>query len=134
MRMQRKGARSSAPEDSENEMLEMTGNPLSLTWTEMSPDEIEQCIIRAYIQLAYMPETHGSRTVTVVRLGLLEARLTEVSEEQRLPGMPWFWLELYSHERGAAVESCGCIEFDEDDLARAVEFIANARQQAESLH
>ncbi|MBL0408000.1 hypothetical protein JKG68_29305 [Microvirga aerilata] len=115
-------------------MLWTTGTPLSLTWTEMSPDEIEQCIIRAYIQLAYTPETYGSRTVTVVRLGLLEARLTEVSEEQRLPGMPWFWLELYSHERGAAVESCGCTEFDEDNLARAVEFIANARQQAESLH
>ncbi len=115
-------------------MLEMTGNPLSLTWTEMSPDEIEQCIIRAYVQLACMPETYGSRTVTVVRLGLLEARLTEVPEEQRLPGMPSFWLELYSHAGQSAVDSCGCIDLDEDELARAVEFIANARQRAESLH
>jgi hypothetical protein len=115
-------------------MLGTTGIPMSLAWTRMSPDEIEQCIIRAYVQLACTSETNGSRTVTVVRIGALEARLTEVPDEHRLPGMPWFWLELYSSARRAVIDSCGCTELDEHELAQAVDLIANARQRAQELH
>jgi hypothetical protein len=100
----------------------------------MSPDEIEQRIIRAYLQLACMPELLGFRTVTVIRFGVLEARLTEVPDEQRIPGMPWFWLELYSYARHAVVDSCGCTEFDESELAQAVDLILNAGQRSQGLH
>jgi hypothetical protein len=115
-------------------MLLTTGIPISLTRTRMSPDEIEQRIIRAYVQLACAPETNGSHTVTVARVGVLEARLTEVREEHRIPGTPWFWLEIYCHARHSVVGSCGCTEFDELELARAVDLIANARQQPGDLH
>ncbi|KLK90197.1 hypothetical protein AA309_27200 [Microvirga vignae] len=115
-------------------MLWMTGIPISFAGTKMSPDEIEQHIIRAYLQLACTPEANGTRIVTVVRLGVLEARLTEVPEKQRLPGVPWFWLEIYSHASRSVIDSCGCTEFDEDELAQAVELITSARQQARGLH
>jgi hypothetical protein len=115
-------------------MLGTTEISMSLACTRMSPDEIEQRIIRAYVQLACTPETDGSRTVTVVRIGALEVRLTEVPEEQRHPGMPWFWLELYSSARHAIIDSCGCTELDEHELAQAVDLIANARRRAQELH
>ena len=117
-----------------NAMLGITGIPISLTGAGMSADEIEQRIIRAYVQLAYTPEMDGSHTVAVARFGALEARLTEVPEVQRLPGLPWFWLELYSHARQTVIDSCGCTELDEAELAQAVEFIVNAQQQAHRLH
>ena len=115
-------------------MRGITGSPISLIGAEMSPDEIEQRVIRAYVQLACMPETDDARTVTVVRFGMLEARLTEIPEEQRLLGTPWFWLELYSHAKLAVLDSYGCRELDEPELAQAVELIANARQQVQDLH
>ena len=115
-------------------MRGITGIPTGLIGAGMSPDEIEQRVIRAYVQLACMPETDGDRTVTVARFGMLEARLTEIPEEQRLPGTPWFWLELYSHAQQAVLDSCGCTELDEPELTQAVELIANARQQAQDLH
>jgi hypothetical protein len=127
------GARTSAPAVSENAMLAMTGIPMSLPLTRMSPDEIEQRIIRAYVQLACTPERDGSRIVTIVRFGALEARLTEVPEEQRLPGTPCFWLELYSHARRAVVDSCGCTELDEHELGQAVELIVSARHRTQGL-
>ncbi|NBJ10695.1 hypothetical protein [Microvirga arsenatis] len=100
----------------------------------MSPDEIEARIVRAYVQLACTPETDGSRTVTIARFGALEARLTEVPETQRLPSLPWFWLELYSNAHRVVIDSCGCTELDELELGRAVEFIADAQHGGQSLH
>lgn len=115
-------------------MLAMTGNFIGLPLTGMSPDEIEQRIIRAYVQLACTPKADGWRTVTVAWFGALEARLTEVPEEQRLLGVPYFWLELYSHARHAAVDSCGCTEFDEHELGQAVDLIVSAGHRAQGLH
>lgn len=100
----------------------------------MNPDGYEECIIRAYVQLAWArSETPGFRTVTVTRFGVLEVRLTEIPEQQRLPDAPWLWLELYSHARHCVVDSCGCTELDETELARAVEFIASAGRQCQGL-
>lgn len=114
-------------------MLGVTA-PINVAGTRMNPDEIEQRIIRAYIQLACTPEAHGSRTVTLVRFGVIEARLTEIPDEEKLPGIPWFWLELYSHAKKAVVNSCGFTEFDEGELARGVALIASAKGRAQDLH
>lgn len=100
----------------------------------MSPDEIEQRIIRAYVQLACTPDTDGWRTVTVLRFGDLEAQLTEVPEEERHPCRPWFWLEICCHARRSIVDRYGCTELDETDLERAVELIASAQHRAHGLH
>ena len=117
-------------------MLGTTGNLLSLTRTKigMSPDEIEQHIIRAYVHLAWTPETAGSQTFTVRRFGMLEAWLTAIQEEHGLPDLPRVRLELYSHARHAVVDSCECTELDVNELARAVKLIARAWQRVHSLH
>jgi hypothetical protein len=115
-------------------MLGTTGTPTGLAWTGVNPDRDEVCIIRAYVQLALMRwEAPGLPTVTVSRCGALEVRLTEIPEEQRLPAAPWLWLELYSPARHRVIDSCGCTEFDEPELARAVDFLANARQRTQEL-
>jgi hypothetical protein len=124
-------------ENAMNAMLGILGRmgiPIRLGEAGMSPDEIEERIIRAYVHLAYPSEIDGSHTVTVVRFGAIEARLTEVPEMQRLPGLPWFWLELYSHAQQTVIGSCGCTEFDELELAQAVELIVNAQRKVYHLH
>jgi hypothetical protein len=47
--------------------------------------------------------------------------------------MPPFWLEIYSHTSNATIDSCGCFEFDEDELSAAVEIVAEARQRHQVL-
>jgi hypothetical protein len=115
-------------------MLGMTGTALSLARTGMSPDEIERRIIRAYIHLAWSPETAGSRTFTVLRFGMLEAWLTGIQEAHRLPDPPGVRLDLYSHARHAVVDSCECAELDAAELAQAVTLIARAWQRVHNLH
>jgi hypothetical protein len=112
----------------------MTETPTGFDGIGMNPDEIEQRVIRAYIQLAYTPETDGSRMVTVARLGVLEARLIEIPDAQVMPGLPSRWLELYSHAKHTVVDSCGCTELDEYELDQAVELIASAQQRGQGLH
>jgi hypothetical protein len=98
----------------------------------MDADEVEQRIIRAYVQLACTPaETNGSRTVTVARLSGLEVRLTEVPLREAAPDMPPFWLEVYSHASRSVIDSCGCWEFDEAELAAAVDLIMQAKQRVQ---
>jgi len=101
----------------------------------MNPDRDEERIIRAYVQLAVTRcEAPGLRTVTVARCGALEVRLTEILEEQRCPDTPWLWLELYSPTRQRVIDSCGCTELDESELARVGEFMAAARRRIQELH
>jgi hypothetical protein len=97
-------------------------------------DRIEQKIVRAYVQLAILPDdADGSCTVTLERFGGLEVRLTETP--RRGPAnLPWFWLELYSHGSGSVIESLGCFEFDEDELVAAVEFVWEARRRHGTCH
>jgi len=115
-------------------MLGTIGAPAGLASTEMNPDRDEERIIRAYVQLAITQwEPLGFRAVTVARLGALEVRLTEILEQQRYPGMPWLWLELYSPTRQHVIDSFGCTELDEFELARAVDFLANVRGQIREL-
>ena len=85
-------------------------------------DRIEQQLIRAYVQLVFAAEAGGSRTVTLSRQSGLEVRLTEMP----LPGMPTFWLEIHLLGTRSIIDSLGCSEFDEDELADAVDFIYGA--------
>jgi len=101
---------------------------------ELCPDWIEQKIIRAYVQLAIGPSHEKiSRTVTLDRLGNHEISLTEVCGAAT-GGMPPFWLELRAQGSKAAIDSIGCHEFDEDELAAAVAFVQEARHRLRILH
>jgi hypothetical protein len=95
---------------------------------EACRDRIEEEIIRAYVRLALTPDrADGHRTVKLAQFGGLEVRLTEIPPgDHRLP-IPPFWVEVYSHASGAVVDSCGCYEFDEDELGMAVELVFDAR-------
>jgi hypothetical protein len=119
----------------ENGMAQSHGRPLANTAPrELCPDSVEQRIIRAYVQLAAAPDdADGTRTVTVFRRGSLEVRLTEVAQD-RMMSLPPFWLELHSPTSGATIDSIGCHEFDEDELAAAVEFVLEATQRLRSIH
>ncbi|MBM6583539.1 hypothetical protein ILT44_25390 [Microvirga sp. BT689] len=115
----------------ENEMLQScwvsAGDGV---WPEARRDQIEEQIIRAYVQLIFAAEADGSRTVTLSRQGGLEVRLTEMP----LPGMPTFWLEIHSLGTRSIIDSLGCFEFDEDELAAAVEFICEAQERHRTWH
>ncbi|MBM6580828.1 hypothetical protein ILT44_11595 [Microvirga sp. BT689] len=90
--------------------------------------------MRAYVQLAVAPDdAEGARAVTLFRLGSLEVRLTETAQNL-LEGLPPVWLELRSPLNGAIVDSLGCHDFDEDELAAAVAFVIEAAQRVQTLH
>jgi hypothetical protein len=93
------------------------------------PDHIEQLLIRAYVRLAYTGNaTNGRRTNAVGQFGSFEVRLTEMEPEATLAGLSPFWVEIYSFASGSTIDSYGCFEFDEDELAKAVEFIVEAKR------
>jgi len=88
----------------------------------------------AYVELAAAQDhADNLRTVTLFRRGSLELRLTEMAQD-RITGLPAFWLELYSLERGATIDSIGCHEFNESELAAAVEFVLEAKPRIRSVH
>jgi hypothetical protein len=63
----------------------------------------------------------------------LEVRLTETAQNMVM-GLPPIWLELRSPLSGAILDSLGCYDFDEDELAAAVEFVLEAAQRVRPLH
>jgi hypothetical protein len=91
----------------------------------LAADEIEQRLLRTYVQLAVTPErADGSRSATLARSGALEVRLTECAQPAGpVPAEPPFWLEIYSHDTGSTVDRWGCFEFDEAELAAATDVI-----------
>jgi hypothetical protein len=97
-------------------------------------DRIEQDIIRAYVRLALTSDqADGSRSVRLAQFGSVEVRLSEGAIEDMPPNVPPFWVEIYSYASDTIVDSCGCFEFDEDELSAAVELVIEA-QQGQRLH
>lgn len=106
----------------------------NIACSELSPDWIEQRIIRAYVQLAYKTDrARDSFTVTLARHGDLEIRLSE-TPELGTAGAPPFWLELRLQASGVIIDSLGCRDFDEDELSSAVKFVCAAMQWRRTLH
>lgn len=90
---------------------------------------IEARIVSAYVQLAKERyDMNHSRTVTLVRLGSLEVSLTEMLWDGMSDLAP-FSLELRSWVTGATIDSLGCYDFCEDELAAAVTFVQGATDQ-----
>jgi hypothetical protein len=114
-------------------MNSLEAMPVEVSRAGPDADEIEQRIIRAYVQLACRPRESGqSRSLTVVRLPQVNVRLTEASPE--IQGMPLFWLEVYSDGSLSVIDSCGFSDLDEDELATAVEMIMSAGLRAHDRH
>jgi aminopeptidase-like protein len=99
--------------------------PKEVSRARLNADEIEQRIIRGYVQLTCRPrEREGSRSLIVVRLHQLNVRLTKASPE--IQGMPLFWLEAYSDGSLSVIDSYGFSDLNEDEQATAVEMIMSA--------
>ena len=98
-------------------------------------DRIEQKIIRAYVQLAVpLDPNNGFQTVMLARFGDLEVRLTKNPQSGAPPTLPSYWLEIYSGRSGSAIDRFECLEFDEGELAAAVEFVCRAKQRHQALN
>ena len=98
--------------------------------SDLCADEIEQRIIRAYVGLVYQAvDAANRRSVVVMRLGTLEVHLTELHPDDLTPGVPQFWIEVFDWPQQASIDSVGCFEFDEDELAAVVEMIVSAAQE-----
>jgi hypothetical protein len=92
-------------------------------------DRIEEQIIRAYVRLALTPDRAGGwRSITLAQFGALEVRLSEAPSPAGHSSFPPFWVEVYSHASSCIVDSCGCFEFDEDELTAAVELVVDAQR------
>ncbi len=99
--------------------------------SDLCAEEIEQRIIRAYVGLVYQAvDAANRRSVVVMRLGTLEVHLTEIHPDDVTPGVPPFWIEVFDWPQQASIDSVGCYEFDEDELAAAVGMIVGAAQDA----
>jgi hypothetical protein len=101
--------------------------------SDLCADGIEQRIIRAYIRLVFLAgDADGSRTVTVIRQGRLEVRLTERPADTAAGGIPPFWLEVAPVAGHPSVDGCGFYQFDETELATAVDLVLEAAREADS--
>jgi len=89
-------------------------------------DEIEQGIIRAYIQLVFRAVDADNSRPVVMRIGPLEVRLSETPPEYAAFGLPPFWIEVFDGTSQVSLDSIGCHELDAAGLAAAVEMIASA--------
>jgi len=70
-------------------------------------------ITRAYMRLLFIvPDKHGSKTVSLARIGDYEVSLVEFAQLW-LADFPPLWLELYAHDIAAAIDSCRCRDFVE---------------------
>ncbi|ANY83734.1 hypothetical protein BB934_36475 (plasmid) [Microvirga ossetica] len=94
--------------------------------SDLCADEIEQCIFQAYVRLVFQAvDTDNSRSV-VMRLGPLEVHLSETYPKDAIFGLPPFWIEVFDGTSRVSIDSIGCHEFDDDELAAAVEMIVSA--------
>jgi hypothetical protein len=98
-------------------------------------DWIEEQIIRAYVRLVFaQDQKNGSRTITILRVGNLEVRMTELCQNYDLPTFPPLWVEHYCRASRSVVAFCNGYEFDEDEIDAAVELVLSAYARLASLH
>jgi hypothetical protein len=91
-------------------------------------DEIEQTIIRAYIQLVFRAVDADNPRPVVMRLGPLGVRLSETPPQYIDFGLPPFWIEVFDGMSQVSIDSIGCHELDAGGLAAAVEMIVGAAE------
>jgi len=102
---------------------------------DVDPDRIEQKIIRAYVRLAMTSYlTDDTRSVRLMRFGAIEIRMSEVALSAEAPGLPHYWLELYSPASGTILDRLGFFEFEEEEMDAAVRFVQNAMRHPRTLN
>jgi hypothetical protein len=94
--------------------------------SNLCADEIEQRIIRAFVRLVFQAVDIDNSLPVVMRLGPVQVHLSEIHPEDTTPGVPPFWIEVFDGTGQDSIDSIGCHEFDDDELAAAVEMILSA--------
>jgi len=101
---------------------------------ELTLEEIEDRIVRAYIRLVFRADNGDeARSVVVTRSGSTEVRLTEMPPDGATPGVPLYWLEAFSLPSRSSLDGCGLYEVDEAELALAVEFVRTALREPDEV-
>jgi hypothetical protein len=86
-------------------------------------------LYQAYVALMLAPEgKDGSRTVSLVRYGSFEVRLTEFSNRRTVDASA-FWIELYRHDTRSSLDGCHF-----EDLLDAETVVEQFMSRARSLH
>jgi hypothetical protein len=99
--------------------------------SDLCAAEIERRIIQAYVQLVFQAvDRNSSRAIAVLRLGSLEVHLAELHPAPARPDLPPFWIEVIDAPTQTSIDSLGFHDFDEDELAAAVEMIVSAAHDA----
>ncbi|QRM33746.1 hypothetical protein [Microvirga sp. VF16] len=99
--------------------------------SDLCAGEIERHIVQAYLQLVFRTvNTNNSRTIAVLRLGLVEVYLSEMRPVRTSLDLPPFWIEVMSGPTDMSIDSLGFNDFGEDELAAAVEMIVSAAHDA----
>jgi hypothetical protein len=94
--------------------------------SDLCADAIEQGIIRAYVRLVFQAEDTDNSRLVVMRLGPFDVHVSETRPKDISLGLPTFWIEVFDGTSQASIDSMGCHEFDEVELAAAVEMIVSA--------
>ena len=94
--------------------------------SKISAEHTLRLVIQAYTKLMFIPEREGGlKFSSLTRFGAYEVRMFELSSDHPSPDFPIVWVELYSHEAMATLDSFGRSNLDEAGTA-AQELIAAA--------
>ena len=87
---------------------------------------VRRWLLQANDELAFVPQDKdGARTVSLVRFGEYSVRL--VKSAPCAAGTPVMWIELYDHDLGCGIDSCGCYTIEEA-LVPASDLILRAKK------
>ena len=99
--------------------------------SDLCADDVEQALVRALVRLMCQDQNpDNSRPVVVMRLGSLDVHLSKTPPDYATFGLPPFWIEVIDAPTQTSVDSLGFRDFDEDELAAAVEMIVSAAHDA----
>jgi len=93
--------------------------------SDLCADEIEQGIIRAYVRLVFQDRDTDNSQPVVMRFGPLDVHVSEIRPKDATSDLPPFWIEVFDGISQASIDSIGFHEFDEAEVAAAVEMIVS---------
>ena len=88
--------------------------------------DLQRLLLLAYTRLFLLPEQEdGSKLTTVASFGRYDLRLVEVPVGGNI-AVPPLWIELYDRNAGRTIDSAGCWDLHDADVAAEM-FMTEAR-------
>ncbi|MBM1173880.1 hypothetical protein [Microvirga arabica] len=96
----------------------------------VDPELIARKLIQAYARLGHTEPRPGcGGTETIAHCGAFDVHLSRSASDDQLAQEPPFWIEIRAHASKSVVECYGCYDFQDDELARILEFIGLVQRQ-----